>query len=312
MAFVYIFFILIASFILIKSAQWVIKALTYLAQYFHIPEFVVAFILAGIATSLPELFVGISAAINKTPILSLSNLLGSNIANLTLILGISIVLTKGINTETKASQKNIIYTFLILIYPILLAMDGNISRIDGFALLIIFILYNLILFYQSKNFSKKFEGAKKKYLIKNIFLFILGIILLLACSEIIVRSSNLLASELKIPLFLVGLFLVAIGTSLPELVFNIKAANNQHKDMILGNILGSLVVNSTAILGITAIIYPIIIKDTSLLAGSAVFLVISYLIFIIFSKTKKRISWQEGFILFFLYLTFIIIQFLLK
>ena len=312
MAFVYIFFILIASFILIKSAQWVIKALTYLAQYFHIPEFVVAFILAGIATSLPELFVGISAAINKTPILSLSNLLGSNIANLTLILGISIVLTKGINTETKASQKNIIYTFLILIYPILLAMDGNISRIDGFALLIIFILYNLILFYQSKNFSKKFEGAKKKYLIKNIFLFILGIILLLACSEIIVRSSNLLASELKIPLFLVGLFLVAIGTSLPELVFNIKAANNQHKDMILGNILGSLVINSTAILGVTALISPIIIKNINLLISSAIFLLIAYLIFVFFAKTKKRISWQEAFILLFLYIAFIIIQFLLK
>jgi len=281
MAFIYTLIIILASIILVKSAQWVIKTLTYLAKYLHIPEFVVAFILAGIATSLPEMFIGISSAINKTPILSLSNVLGSNIANLTLILGLSIILIRGLGSETKIVQRNILYTFILLIYPILLSLDGNLSRIDGLGLLIIFILYNLILFHQSKDFTKKFDRAQKKWLFKNITLFVISIILLLISSEILVHASNLLALELKISLFLIGLFIIAIGTSLPELVFSIKAAKEKHKDMILGNILGSITINSTAVLGITALICPITIKNIKLLITSAIFLLIAYSFFFI-------------------------------
>jgi len=95
----YIIIIVLASGILVKASHWVIKSLIYLAQRMKISEFVIAFILAGIATSLPELFVGISSALNKTPILSLSNVLGSSIANITLILGITIILLKGLNIK---------------------------------------------------------------------------------------------------------------------------------------------------------------------------------------------------------------------
>jgi len=97
----YIIIIILASGVLVKAAHWVIKSLIYLAQRIKISEFVIAFILAGIATSLPELFVGISSALNKTPILSLSNVIGSNIANITLILGITIILLKGLNIKIK-------------------------------------------------------------------------------------------------------------------------------------------------------------------------------------------------------------------
>lgn len=312
MAFLYIFVIILASVILVKSAHWIIKTLTYLAQYLRVPEFVVAFILAGIATSLPELFVGISAALNKTPILSLSNVLGSNIANLTLILGLTVILIKGLESETRTVQRNISYTSVLIIYPILLTLDGSLSRIDGLGLLVLFALYILILFHQSQDFTKKLERAYRKYLIKNLILFIISMILLLISAYIIVQASDRLAIELNISLFLIGLFLIAIGTSLPELVFGIQAATKKHKGMILGNILGSIAVNSTAVLGVTAIISPIMIKDINLLISSAMFMLVAYLLFIFFTRSKNRISWQEAFILFFFYMAFIIIQFLVK
>lgn len=312
MVFIYIIAIIFASIILVKSTHWVVKSLTYLAQYLRISEFVIAFILAGLATSFPELFVGISAAVNKTPILSLGNVLGANIANLTLTLGLTIILIRGLSSEAKTIQRNILYTSILLLYPLLLTLDGRLSRIDGAALVILFILYNLILFYQSQDFTKKLDGIHRKDLFKNIIIFIISMALLLISARIIVKYSTNLASELTIPLFLIGLVLVSIGTTLPELVFGIRAAKEQHKDMILGNILGSLAVNSTAILGIVALISPIIIKNTYLFVSSAIFLVIAYLIFALFARSKEKISWQEGFILCFLYISFIIIQFLIK
>ena len=308
----YIIIIVLASGILVKAAHWVIKSLIYLAQRMKISEFVIAFILAGIATSLPELFVGISSALNKTPILSLSNVLGSSIANITLILGITIILLKGLNIKIKNIRRNIIYTGLLLVYSLLLCLDGVLSRLDGAALLISFILYNLILVHQSQDQNKIITKTKKKELVKNILLLITSIALLLFSAQIIVVTANNLAIKLNIPLFIVGLFMIAIGTSLPELIFGIRAARQKHKDMILGGILGSLSANSTAVLGITALISPIIIENTSLFISSIIALLVAYLFFGIFSYSQKRISWQEGIILLFFYITFTIIQFLLK
>jgi len=312
MTLLYIITIILASVILVKAAHWVIKSLVYLAQRLKISEFVIAFILAGIATSLPELFVGISSALNKTPILSLSNVIGSNIANITLILGITIILLSGLDIKIKTIQRNIIYTALLMIYSLLLCLDGVLSRLDGIALLVSFLLYNLILVHQSQDINKIVIKAKKKELTKNIFLLIVGIALLLLSAQIIVGTANNLAIKLNIPLFMVGLFVVAIGTSLPELIFGIRAARQKHKDMILGGILGSVTVNSTAVLGITAIISPIIIKNGALFISSIITLLIAYLLFGFFSYSKKRISWQEAMILLFFYITFTIIQFLLK
>ncbi len=308
----YIVIIILASGVLVKAAHWVIKSLIYLSQRMKISEFVIAFILAGIATSLPELFVGISSALNKTPILSLSNIIGSNIANITLVLGITILLLRGLDIKIKTINRNIIYTALLMIYSLLLCLDGILSRLDGVALLVSFLLYNLILIHQGQDINKIVVKTKKKELTKNIFLFIISIALLLLSAQIIVNAANNLAIKLNIPLFIVGLFMVAIGTSLPELIFGIRAAHRKHKDMILGGILGSVAVNSTAVLGITALISPIIIENSALFISSIIALLVAYLLFGIFSYSQKRISWQEAMILLFFYITFTIVQFLLK
>lgn len=312
MTFLYITVIILSSVILIKAAHWAIKSLIYLAQLLKISEFVIAFILTGIATTLPELFVGISSALDKAPILSLSNVIGSNIANITLILGIMIVFLGGLDIKIKTIRKNILYTALLLMYPLLLCLDGILSRLDGAALVVSFLLYNLILIHQYQDINKKTAKVNKRELIKNILLFTISISLLLLSSKMIVSAASSLATQLNISLFVVGLFIVAIGTSLPELIFGIKAAHQKHKDMILGGILGSVAVNSTAVLGITALIFPIIIEKNALFINSVVALLIAYLLFGFFSYSRKRISWQEAMILLFLYIAFTISQFLLK
>ncbi|MBL7054042.1 sodium:calcium antiporter [Patescibacteria group bacterium] len=312
MILLYITVILVASIALVKSTQAIIKTMDYIAKYFHIPEFVIAFILAGIITSFPELFIGITSAINNTPVLGFSNVIGSNIADLTLILGLIIILARGIKYESRIISQNIIYTFILIIYPILLASDGLVSRIDGVGLLIIFILYNVILFFQSQDFSKTFSGARRKDLIKNIWILSISIIFIIISSSIIVKMSQILALKINASLFVVGLFLVAVATSLPELTLGIKLISEKRKEIIIGNILGSLAANSTAIIGIIAIISPIMIKTYKEFLSSVIFMIASYFIFVWFSKTDKGFTKKEGLILLLAYISFIIIQSLIK
>jgi cation:H+ antiporter len=304
--------IVLASFTLVKAAQWTIKALVYLARRLRWSNFVIAFVLASFASSLPEFFVGISAALNQKPILSLSNVIGSNIANITFILGLSILLIGGLKIKTKTIQRNILYALLLLFYSVLLCLDGLLSRLDGVALLVSFTLYNVILIYQNKDRHQIIEKVKKGETLYQIIKFSLSIALLLLSSQIIVETAQKLAQIINIPLFIVGLLVLAIGTSLPELIFGLQAIRSKHKDMILGSILGSTIVNSTAVLGLTAIIYPIIIRENSLFLISAGFMLIAYILFAIFSRSQEKISWPEALTLVISYIAFIIIQFLIK
>ncbi|HKL16829.1 MAG TPA: sodium:calcium antiporter [Patescibacteria group bacterium] len=308
MTLIYVITIFIGCFLLIKSTDLIIRSIHYLAKYFHISEFVIAFILAGLATSLPELFIGIMSATENASVLSLSNIFGSNISNLTLILGLSVIVAKKLSSDSRMVNRNIIYVFILVIYAVLLALDGYISRIDGIGLIILFVLYNTILFFQSKEFEKKAGWARKKELFKNILMLLLGILFLVASAEMVVQASISLAEIIKSSIFLVGLILVALGTSLPEFIFGLRSFKNNHKHMILGGILGSIASNVTVVLGATAIISPILIQNTSLLLTSAFFMIASYILFAILTKTDKNLSRKEGFILILIYIIFIIIQ----
>jgi len=311
MVWLYIIIILISCLALIKSTDWIIRSLTYLANYFKLPEFVIAFILAGLATSAPELFIGIQAGLNNIPILSLSDVLGSNLVDLTLILGLTLILSRGLSVEKKVIKYNITYTFILLIYPLFLLLDKEISRLDGAALLILFSLYLIILYRQSQRYSKREGRVFRKDLIKNIAFFVLGIGVLLISAQAIVKSAQNLAVELNIQLFIIGVFLVALGTSLPELAVNIKAIHN-HGEMSLGNILGSVAANSALILGVTALIYPIQVTEIGLVLISIIFMVGSFILFAVFTRTKEKLSWPEGIIMILIYIAFIIFQSFVK
>jgi cation:H+ antiporter len=309
---IYLLTIILASISLVKAAQWTINALVYLARRLRLSEFVIAFVLASFASSLPEFFVGISAALDQKPILSLSNVFGSNIANITLVLGLSVLLIKGLKIKTKTIQRNIVYTLLLLSYSVLLCLDGVLSRLDGFALLISFTLYNSILIYQNKDRHQIIEKAKKGETFYQILKFIISISLLLLSSEIIVETAQKLATTINTPLFIVGLLVISIGTSLPELIFGLQAIRGKHQDMILGSLLGSAIVNSTAVIGLTAIIYPIAIQINNLFLVTIVFMLGAYILFAIFSRSHEKISWGEALILVFSYIAFILIQFLIE
>lgn len=317
MIFLHILLFLISVYVLVKSGAVAVKKLVAISRYLRISEYILAFILMALATSLPEFFVGINSALSKASVLSLGNIIGSNIVNLSLILGAVVIIAKGIKVKSKIAKRDAWIVFFISILPILLLIDKSLSQADGAILLIVFIWYLRHILKAKEAFRKRMNHIVRtvgefRGFLRNLLVLILAIAILLVSSWGVVKAATLIAEGFELPLVLIGLILVAIGTSLPELVFGIRAVITKHEGMNLGNLIGSTVMNSTFILGITALIYPIKIENFDMILTSGLFMVFIILIANFFIATKKKISWKEGVILIGFYVIFLVFEFLLK
>lgn len=299
----------IAAFVLLKSVNITITSLANLAKSVNISEFVIATIFMGAATSFPELFIGINSAIKNIPQLSLGNVIGASLLDLTLVIGAPVLIAKGILSKSKYIVQDTKYMVFTIFLPLLLLLDKTISRIDG---IILIAAFGLCIRYLLK--QKRFKKATKKIipqkLKKNILMFILGVFLLLISSHFAVKHAELIALELKIPTTLIGLILVSFGTTLPELTFGIKAALSKHSGMAVGNLVGSVVFNLLFIVGFTSILRPITPEIKPLILGS-IFLIIASLFFYHSVKNGRTITVREGIILSAIYIIFLILEFTL-
>lgn len=298
-----------ASIVLAASAFLLVKSLTRIAAFLHLNEFVAAFIIIAFSTSLPELFVGITSALDGNPALSLGNVIGSNIVDLTLVLGIAVVLAKGIPVKKKSIQKDTIWMLGIAALPLLLMIIGHsLSRTDGALLVAVFLLYSWKLITQRKQFHAKMkDGLSRWSSIGYTLLFVASLVLLFFSADSVVASGAQVAEDLQLPRILIGLFLIALATSLPELAFEVTSVRTKHPDFALGDSIGSVVANSTAVLGVTALIHPITTNFLFFLT-SALFMLLVCFLFIIFVHTENKIDWREGVAMIALYLFFVVME----
>jgi len=294
--------------VLVLSSEFLVKALTNIAICLDLNEFVIGFIIVAFATSIPELIIGINSAIDKIPSLSLGNVIGANIIDLTLVIGIVTVLKRGIRIETKTVKTDSFYMFIIALLPLILMLDGVLTRMDGIMLLAVFFLYLWRLFNQERRFKERLSSTNMKKLYPNIFIAIICIILLYTSAKFVVESSKTIAENyFGVPYMLIGLFMISFGTTLPELTFETRAIFMKHKYMALGDLIGSVITNSSFVLGITAIIYPIN-ADPIIFMTSAFFLVVVSFLFMTFVEAERHILWQEGIALILLYILFMIVE----
>lgn len=289
-----------------------VKYLTKIGYYHHMGEFAISFILMAFATSLPELFVAVSSALKGAPELAIGTALGSNIADLTLVIGIAVIAAGKIRVKSLIKKKDIVYMSGIIFILILLMMDGSLSRPDAMILLLIYAYYIYRLFTQKKQFeSDRVEVTKKEYY-KSIGGFIASIVGLVISAELLVSSIEKVAEIINVPLMLVGLVVVAIGTSLPELSFELTAIKEKKQDMVLGDIMGSVVTNAALILGVVAMINPVDNLDLGLINTSLIFLAIITLGVLFFVKNDGKLTIREAIALIVLYLIFISMEYLVK
>lgn len=309
--------------VLIYSTNLVVRSLKSLARTSKLGAFgITAFILA-ISTSLPELVVSTIASIEGNTSLVLGNIIGSNIADLSLVIGGAALLGGSLKVTGQVLKRDIYLTGAAGFLPIFLIADGTLSQADGIVLLVIYVVMltaflhthqrSLAVNAMSQSPVKRLLAAVTSHNGKNGFIkFLVGIGLLLASSHFIVRTATALALSTGLSTLFIGLFIVAVGTSLPELAFELRAVATKQVKMALGDLLGSVVANSTLILGIASVIRPLALSHKGLIPyGTAIgaFIVI-YVAFIYFVKTKKKLEWWEGLLLLVGYFIFVFTELL--
>ena len=309
MILVNLFLFLVFLIILIRCAKYAIRYSSKIARALHMPEFIVSFFIIAIFSVLPEATVAVMSAIQGDPELGFGTLLGSNVADLTFVFGIVALFSSGgIKVKSKILRDDLFYLILLL-FPLILGFDGTLSRVDGIVLLGLGSLFFYRIYRESKRFSKKFTAAKREPFTKSMLLLLLSLVILATSAFFTVKYAENFATDIKIPAMLIGVTILAFGTSLPELTFSIKAIRKKHDQLALGDILGTVVTDGTILLGIIAIICPFSYAPYKIyILGGAVFLAAVFAFS--FMKSDKSINKKEGMILILFYIVFIIIQFL--
>ena len=322
MIILYLFLFFILAFILTKAADLTLESIKSISRATGAQTFVLSALILSLATSLPELFVGITSALEGMGTLSFGNLLGANITNILLVAGLSAAVIGGVTVH----GEKVFHEFLLAasagVLPLFLLLDGRLSRVDGLILLVLYFAYTFSFFKKRFmemgqhhlsgsiliRFIKSAEKVERKA-DKSIGHLLIGLAALLFISDLIVKVATNIAASFSIPVFVIGLVLLSIGTTLPEVIVSFRSLKSHSDGIFFGNLLGSVVINSTLIAGIVAIISPIeIIEPIRFLIPGAIF-IIAAILFWVFIKTKHFLSRREAVILLALYLGFVILEF---
>ena len=287
-------FIIIGFFMLIKGADFLVQGASDVAKKFHVSELLIGLTIVAIGTSLPEFFISLTSAVNGYSELTLGNVIGSNICNLLLILGVSAIITP-IDMNIKSTENYI--TFSLLSTVLVLAF-GNLNhvltRAYGAFLLLLFLAYLLYTILESlrenkeKNISDSIalQSNKNISILSCIVKIIIGILLLKFGGDFVVDNAVSLSNFFGISESIVGLSIVAIGTSLPELATCIISGIKRNSDIAVGNIIGSNILNVLLVLGSSCLIHPIT-YDISF-NNELILLIVSTLIFWVYKDIGQK------------------------
>lgn len=241
---------------LIKGADWFVDGASGIATKFGIPQLVIGLTIVAMGTSAPEAAVSISAAIGGSADITIGNIVGSNILNIFIILGISAVITT-LAVASSTIKYETPFMILITILLLVLGLDKTIGLIDGIILIAAFIAYLTYLFIMAKNNKEEQPEAKQMAIWKAILLTIIGLALIILGSNVTVDAATAIAKAFGVSERFIGLTIVALGTSLPELFTSVSAARKHNADIAIGNIVGSNIFNILFVVGLSSIIVPV-------------------------------------------------------
>lgn len=299
---------------LVKGAGWLVDGASSLAQRSGLTPIFIGLTIVAMGTSTPELIVNLTAAFNGNTEIALGNILGSNIANVLLILGVCSVLVP-LTVRDNTVWKEIPFGLLAVALLGLMGIDwlsssriSLVSRLDGFILLfflVVFLRYTVSI---SKDNNNAVAPTIKDYpQSKSLFLILAGLVCLFLGGRFVVSGAISFASMLGLSEAVIGLTIVAVGTSLPELVTSISAVNKGNNDIAIGNIVGSNILNVFFILGLTAVISPLPVPRV-LMVDVLVAIISTLLLFgsMFFGKKLYVLDRKEGIIMLSSYLVYII------
>ena len=256
--------VILGIMLLVKGGDWTIGAATYVSEHLGVSPMVIGFTVIAFGTSLPELFVSVNANLAGFPGISLGNVVGSNIANVLMVIGIT-ALIAAVTAEAKDVLRDLVVMLVATALLVGLMFYGLIDRWVGglmFAALVAYVIYQYTLARKGLIEPEEIEEPEFSSMTAAVGFLILGLVLVTAGSEILVRGAVETAAIIGVPEAVIGMTVIAFGTSLPELATCIAAAAKRQTDIIVGNIVGSNVFNILSIVGLTALIKPLVVDET--------------------------------------------------
>lgn len=309
--------IIIGFVLLIKGAEFLIDGSSSIAKKSHIPQIVIGLTIVSIGTSLPEMFISVTSSLSGYTDIALGNVIGSNICNLILILGISSTI-KPLKFKRETSLIEIpICLMLTILFALFCNTENKISKIEAVILLTLFamfIIYTIIMAIKGQKFDREEDEEptiqeKQLTIIKSIIYIFIGVIGLKFGGDFVVENSTIIANYFNLSEKLISLTIISIGTSLPELVTTAVAAIKGNSDISIGNILGSNIFNMTLITGTTSLIKPIFYNWTYNFEMSVLILASTILALFLVIAPKNKMTRKNGSIYLFLYLVYTFILF---
>ena len=261
------FFFLVLGFVmLVKGADWFVDGAAGIADKFGIPQLVIGLTIVAMGTSAPEAAVSIASALKGNAGITIGNVVGSNIMNILVILGITAVIT---TIAVAKSTVRIEIPYMLFITALMMVFgytDGTINFVEGILLWVAFIVYLVYLFRMAmKNKEVTEDDEEKKPVWMLLLLAVVGVVLVVKGSDVTVDAATKIAQAAGLTERIIGLTIVAFGTSLPELVTSVSAARKGKADIAIGNIVGSNIFNILFVVGTTALITPVIFEKTFLI-----------------------------------------------
>ena len=308
-----ILLLVVGMVLLIKGADFFVEGASAVAKAMKIPSLVIGLTLVSVGTSMPEFSVSLQSSIKGLNDLSFGNVKGSNIFNVFVVIGVSAIFAPMV--ISKMMQKYdipiLLGVYLLLILFAFLITPNIIEVWEAAILFSITIIYTIFLILRSRNEMKNApaeEGKKRKWWLNLIFI-VLGVAGIIFGGGLVVDNASVLAKKLGMSDMLIGLTIVAVGTSLPELVTSVVAAKKGEKDIAIGNSIGSCLFNIVLILGFCSIITPAVVENSSIV--DVIVMLISIVLLFLFTLRDKEVNRWQGvamIIVYAFYLAFIILR----
>ena len=312
--------LLILGFVaLIKGADIFVDGSSSIAAIFKVPSAIIGLTIVALGTSAPELAVSTSAAFKGSNEIALSNVIGSNIFNLLMVLGVCAVI-KAVPIDKVIKKRDFPFSIIttVLLFIVLgigvvsttdlsrVQMSDNVATVTrpiGIVLCLLFVGYLTVLIISAKKNKTEGEAVKTMSPLKSVVFIVLGIALIIAGGQFVVNSAKYIAAAFGMSETMIGLTVVALGTSLPELVTSIVAARKGENDLAVGNVVGSNIFNLLLILGVSATIHPIAVNFASMV-DFAILIVASVMVFVF--ALSKKINRAEGIAMILLYIATVV------
>ena len=288
--------------VVLKGADWLTDGAVNIASRFGVSQMVIGLTIVAMGTSMPELCVSMVSALKGTPDLAVGNVVGSNTLNTLLIVGCS-ALVAPIMVKRSSVRRDIPFAVLASLLMLIFCLDGGIGRLDAALLFILFAVFMFVTVKYGKNEGTETKTTEMAPLGKAALLLVVGLVCLILGSNLFVDNASFVASTLGVSDAVIGLTIVAGGTSLPELATSMVSAKKGNSDIAIGNVIGSNVFNILMIIGVTGLVKPMHIKGITSL--DLIVMLDNMLLLWFFCRTTYKVKRWEGAVLAISYIAYI-------